>query len=93
MHRLARGVSFPFLSCDYSKVNLRILLQNMGFLNMTKLVSGDTSRLPSIKNGVEEKAILSVLKKHGFIEDFSADDADETIRVERKKSIFGKHGK
>ncbi len=60
---------------------------------MTKLVSGDTSRLPSIKNGVEEKAILSVLKKHEFIEDFSADDADETIRVERKKSIFGKHGK
>ena len=67
------------------KDNLQILLQKMGFSNMTKLVSGDTSRLPVIKNGAEENAILSVLKKHGYIWDFSANSEDETIRVERKK--------
>ena len=60
---------------------------------MTKLVSGDTSRLPQIKNGAEEKAILSVLK-HGYIEDFSVDDEGGTIKVERKKTFFGgKHGR
>ena len=64
--------------------NLETLLLKMGFSNMTKLVSGDTSRLPMIKNGAEEKAVLSVLKKHGYIVDFSANDNEPTIRIIRK---------
>ena len=77
-----------------SDVDLQILLQKMGFSNMTKLVSGDTSRLPQIKNGAEEKAILSVLKKHGYVENYNVDDDGESIKVERKKTLFGgKHGR
>lgn len=77
-----------------SDVDLQFLLQKMGFSNMTKLVSGDTSRLPQIKNGAEEKAILSVLKKHGYVENYNVDDDGDTIKVERKKTLFGgKHGR
>lgn len=71
------------LITDKADVDLVILLQKMGFTNMIKLVSGDTSRLPQIKNGAEEQGVLSLLKKHGYIESFSIDK--DSIKVERKK--------
>ena len=79
-----------FLITNELDVDLSVLIQKMGFDNMTKLVSGDTTRLPQIKNGVDEKCLLTMLKKHGFVEDFSVDEDTNTIKVERKKSRFEK---
>lgn len=82
------------LISDDIDVDLEILLQKMGFSNMTKLVSGDTTRLPNINNGVGEQAVLNVLKKHDYIEDFSVDEDNNTIKVERKRPFAGgKHGR
>ena len=87
-----KTVMLDLLITDKADVDLETLLQRMGFSNMTKLVSGDTSRLPQIKNGTEEQTVLNLLKKHGYIEGFSIDE--DTIKVERKKHIFGgKHDK
>ena len=89
-----KATLFDVLINDKEDVDLEKLLQKMGFSNMIKLVSGDTSRLPQIKNGVEEKAVLNILKKHGYIEDYSVDEGTNTIKVDRKRlSFVGKHGK
>lgn len=89
-----KNALMDLLITNKDDVDLQMILQKMGFSNMTKLVSGDSSRLPQIKNGADEKAILTTLKKHGFIEDFSVDEDTDTIKVDRKKTIFGgKHGR
>lgn len=82
------------LLSEKKDVDLEKLLVKMGFSNMTKLVSGDTSRLPQIRNGAEEKAVLNLLKKYNYIEGYSVDEETETIKVDRKRSLFGgKNGK
>ena len=82
------------LLTDKEDVDLEVLLQKMGFSNMTKLVSGETSRLPQIKSGTDEKAILTILNKHEYIEGFSVDEDTDTIKVNRKSILFGeKHGR
>ncbi len=89
-----KNALIDLLITNRDDVDLKLLLQKMGFSNMTKLVSGDSSRLPQIKNGAGEKAILATLKKHDFIKNFSIDENTNTIKVERKKTIFGgKHGR
>lgn len=82
------------LITDHADIDLEVLLQKMGFSNMTKLVSGDNTRLPNINNGAEEKAVLNVLKKHDYITDYSVDEDNNTIKVERKRLFAGgKHGR
>ena len=82
------------LLSEKKDVDLEKLLVKMGFSNMTKLVSGDTSRLPQIRNGAEEKAVLNLLKKYNYIEGYTVDEETETIKVDRKRSLFGgKNGK
>ena len=82
------------LLSEKKDVDLEKLFVKMGFSNMTKLVSGDTSRLPQIRNGEEEKAVLNLLKKYNYIEGYSVDEETETIKVDRKRSLFGgKNGK
>lgn len=70
------------------KSDLSLLLVKMDLSNFTKIVNKDSSRLPQIKNGDKEIAILTVLKNHGYIEGFESDKDSDTIRVERKKWIF-----
>lgn len=68
-----------------SSDKLDILLTYMGLSSLVKLVLKDSSRLPVIKNGVKEKAVLDVLKKHGYINDYAVDSKANEIRVKRKK--------
>lgn len=70
------------------KSDLSLLLEKMDLSNFTKIVNKDSSRLPQIKKGDKEIAILTVLKNHGYIEGFESDKDSDTIRVERKKGIF-----
>ncbi len=70
------------------KSDLPLLLEKMGLSNLIKIVNKDSSRLPQIKNGDKEIALLTVLKNHGYIEGFECDKDSETIRVDRKKGLF-----
>ena len=67
------------------KSDLSVLLEKMDLSNLVKLVNKDSSRLPQIKNGDKEIAILNVLKNHGYIEGFKIGKESDTIRVDRKK--------
>lgn len=77
---------FELLIENQCHEDLALILQRMNLENLTKLVSGDTSRLPYIKNGKKEVAVLDILKKYCFIEDYAVDGASGTIKVERKKN-------
>ena len=77
-------VVLDFLAENNCLDDLAVILHKMNLDNLTKLVSGDTSRLPKIKNGENENAVLNVLEKHGFIAGFEIDEATNTLKVERK---------
>ena len=96
LERIYADAEFPYKEkaslLDYlisndCKSDLPFLLERMDLSNLVKLVNKDSSRLPQIKNGDKEIAILTVLKNHGYIEGFESDKDSDVIRVERKKGL------